>query len=326
LHGPPAQGTGEGARSGAQHGSDGSAMSRHTPSAAKTRAAAVSVASNLCLTSVKVGVGLVTHSVSILSEALHSGLDLAAAVMALLAVRKSRSPADASHNFGHGKFESMSGLAEGALILVAVGLIAWSAGRRLVLGETDVRLPMLGAGVMGFSALTNMLVSRLLFRVAKRTESVALEADAWHLRTDVWTSAGVLAGMVVIAVGARLGWREAHHLDPVIAMGVALVILRAAWGITRRSYDHLVDRALPPDEVAKITSLLEQHYPQLTGFHRLRTRRAGPQRYVDLHVVVPGAQSVAEAHALADHLERDLGALLPRVEVMIHVEPEEEHD
>jgi divalent metal cation (Fe/Co/Zn/Cd) transporter len=116
-----------------------------------------------------------------------------------------------------------------------------------------------------------------------------------------------------------------HHLDPVIAIGVAVVIARAAWDITRRSYDHLVDRSLPPQEVEKIAALLRDHYPQLTGFHRLRTRRAGPARYVDLHVVVPGTQSVAEGHALADHLERDLEALLPRLEVMIHVEPREQN-
>ena len=300
-------------------------MTPDTASAVKTRAALISVVSNITLTALKAAAGAVTLSVSILSEALHSGLDLVAAVMALMAVRRSRVPADADHNFGHGKFESMSGLAEGALILVAVGMIVWSAFRRLVAGEVDVRLPLVGLAVMGVSALANVFVSRMLFRVAKKTESVALEADAWHLRTDVWTSAGVLGGMAVIAVGTRVGLPEVHHLDPVIAVGVAVVIARAAWDITRRSYDHLVDRSLPPQEVEKIAALLRDHYPQLTGFHRLRTRRAGPARYVDLHVVVPGTQSVAEAHALADHLERDLETLLPRLEAMIHVEPREQN-
>ncbi|UCC68158.1 MAG: cation transporter [Armatimonadota bacterium] len=300
-------------------------MTPDTASAAKTRAALISVASNVFLTALKAAAGVATLSVSILSEALHSGLDLVAAVMALLAVRRSRVPADADHNFGHGKFESMSGLAEGVLILIAVGLIVWSAFRRLVAGEVDVRLPLLGLVVMGISAVANVFVSRMLFRVAEKTESVALEADAWHLRTDVWTSAGVLGGMAVIAVGTRVGLTEVHHLDPVIAIGVAVVIARAAWDITRRAYDHLVDRSLPAQEVEKIAALLRDHYPQLIGFHRLRTRQAGPARYVDLHVVVPGAQSVAEAHALADHLERDLEALLPRLEVMIHVEPREQN-
>lgn len=292
----------------------------------KSRAALVSVASNTGLTTLKLAAGAITHSVSVLSEGLHSGLDLAAAVMALLAVRRSRQPADADHNFGHGKFESLSGMAEGALILVAVGMILWSAVRRLALGEAEVREPVLGAAVMGISAVVNVLVSRMLFRVAKETESIALEADAWHLRTDVWTSLGVLGGMSIIAVGTWAGLHEVHHLDPVIAIMVAVVIARAAWDITRRSYDHLVDRSLPANEMDQITSLLREHYPEFTEYHRLRTRRAGSQRYVDLHLVVPGEQSVTEAHALADHLEQDLRNLLPGLEVMIHVEPRRDRD
>ena len=142
----------------------------------KARAALISVMSNLALTTLKAVTGVVTLSVSILSEALHSGLDLAAAAMALVAVRKSRVPADADHNFGHGKIESLSGLAEGALILVAVGMILWTAVRRMALGDVGIKAPMLGAAVMGVSAVVNVFVSRMLFRVARRTESMALEA------------------------------------------------------------------------------------------------------------------------------------------------------
>ncbi len=289
---------------------------------AKQRVATISVLSNLLLTLLKLAAGVVTHSVSILAEALHSGLDLAAAMMALLAVRKSRKPADADHHFGHGKFESMSGLAEGALILVAVVLIWWSAGQRLLQGHSVLREPVLGMGVMGVSMVVNVFVSRMLFRVARRTDSVALEADAWHLRTDVWTSAGVLGGLGAIAIATRAGVSEAHLMDPLVAMAVGAVIARTAVGIMRRSYDHLVDRSLPPEELAKIDALLREHYPQYLEYHRLRTRKAGPQRYVDLHLVVPGEQSVARAHALCDHLEADLQALLPRTEVLIHVEPD----
>lgn len=289
---------------------------------AKARAALVSVASNTALTGTKLAAGLVTHSVSVLSEALHSGLDLAAALMAFAAVRRARQPPDADHNFGHGKFESLSGLAEGALILVAVGLILWGAIRRLWVGQMEIVRPELGALVMGFSAVVNMFVSRMLFRVARKTESVALEADAWHLRTDVWTSAGVLAGMVLIGIGQRLGLLRTHIVDPIIAIGVAALIARAAWDVIRRSYDHLVDRSLPKEEVQRLVSLLEEHYPQFSGFHRLRTRRAGSQRYVDVHLVVPGDESVAASHALCDHLEQDLRRMVPGAEIMIHVEPE----
>ena len=285
------------------------------------RAARTSVFSNVALTVIKLGAGLITGSVSVLSEALHSGLDLAAAVMAFMAVRKAREPADGEHNFGHGKYESMSGLAEGALILVAVGLIVWGAIGRLLAGHAEVRQPLLGVAVMAISAVVNVFVSRMLFRVAKDTQSLALEADAWHLSTDVWTSVGVFAGMAVISVGVRLGFAEVHNVDPIVAIAVAIVITRAALGITRRSYDHLVDRSLPAAEVEKIESLLMQHYPEFSGFHRLRTRQAGPERYIDLHLEVPGEKSVAESHALCDHLEDDLQALIRGAQVLIHVEP-----
>lgn len=285
------------------------------------RAARTSVFSNLLLTLGKLAAGLFTGSVSILSEALHSGLDLAAAVMAWLAVRKAREPADRDHNFGHGKYESLSSMAEGLLILAAVWLIVWGAMGRLISGETEIRGPLVGVFVMGVSAVVNVLVSRMLFRVSKETDSLALEADAWHLRTDVWTSVGVLAGMAVIAVGTWAGFPEVHHIDPVVAIGIALVIIRAAVDIMRRSYHHLVDRSLPAAEVERVELLLMEHYPELSGYHRLRTRQAGPERYIDVHLEVPGQLSVAQSHALCDHLEQDLRKLIPGAEVLIHVEP-----
>jgi len=297
-----------------------------TTGATKQRAARFSVFSNVSLTAFKLVVWMVTGSVSILSEALHSGLDLAAAVMALLAVRKSRYPADAEHQFGHGKFESLSGLAEGALIMVAVVMISWSALDRLLTRHSPLVHPGLGVVVMGVSAVVNVFVSRMLFRVAKATDSVALGADAWHLRTDVWTSAGVLVGMAAISVGRRLGFPGIDLLDPIIALGVALVIVKAAWDIMAQSWGHLVDHSLPETEISMIESLLREHYPELAGYHRLRTRKAGSQRYIDLHVVVPGEESVADAHFLCDHLENDLKLLLPEAEVLIHVEPKGSDD
>lgn len=290
----------------------------------KQRAAAFSVLSNTVLTGGKLAAYAVTASVSVLSEALHSGLDLVAALMAFFAVRQSRQPADQEHRFGHGKFESISGFIEGILILVAVALILYRAIDRIVTGTSEVREPLLGIAVMGISAVANVLVSRLLFRVAKQTDSVALEADAWHLRTDVWTSAGVFAGLAIIAIGSRISpaLKELHHLDPIIAIGVGLVIARAAWDITRRSWDHLVDRALPEEEVAQIEGLIEEHYPTIAAYHQLRTRKSGAQRQIDVHVVVAGDMHVTEAHQLCDHLEEDLREMFPGSEAVIHVEPE----
>ena len=197
----------------------------------------------------------------------------------------------------------------------------WGATGRLISGETEIRGPLLGVLVMGISAVVNVLVSRMLFRVSEETDSLALEADAWHLRTDVWTSVGVLVGMAVIAVGTWAGFPEIHHIDPIVAIGIALVIIRAAVDIIRRSYNHLVDRSLPAAEVELIEQLLMEHYPELSGYHRLRTRQAGPERYIDLHLEVPGQQSVAHSHALCDHLEQDLRRIIPRAEILIHVEP-----
>ena len=290
------------------------------------RAARTSVISNILLTLTKLAAGLLTGSVSVLSEAVHSGLDLAAAAMAFVAVRKAREPADREHTFGHGKFESMSGLAEGLLILAAVALIVWGAGRKLVTGDIEVSLPLAGAGVMAVSAIVNVFVSRLLFRVARETDSVALEADGWHLRTDVWTSLGVLAGMATIDLGMRLGFPEIHHLDPIVALLIAGLIARASVGIIWQSWNHLVDRALPPADIARIEALLADHYPQLTGFHRLRTRQAGHERYVDIHIEVPGKLSVNAAHDLCDHLEGELRELMPGAEILIHVEPGRDHE
>ena len=295
--------------------------SRPTRGERKQRAAAVSVWSNLSLTGIKLAAAVVTLSVSILSEALHSGLDLVAAIMAFLAIRKAREPADADHQFGHGKFESMSGLAESLLILVAVVVILWASMGRLISGETELVQTELGIGVMAISAVVNIFVSRMLFRVARDTDSIALEADAWHLRTDVWTSAGVFVGLAAITIATRFGFREAHHLDPVIAIAVGVAIARAALEITRRSWNQLVDRALPASEMERIENLLSDHYPQFAGYHHLRTRQAGSQRYVDVHVVVAGDLPVAEAHTLCDHLESDVRRLIPGAEVMIHVEP-----
>ncbi len=259
----------------------------------------------------------------ILSEALHWGLDLVAAMMAWYAVRRAREPADAEHRFGHGKFESLSAFLEGMLVLLAVVLIAHTAIQRWISGRLGVSEPILGVAVMGFSAVMNFFVSRYLFRVAKQTDSMALEADAWHLSTDVWTSAGVFLGLCLMALAKLTPWKQqAAHLDPLIALAVAVVIFRAALDITRRSWDHLVDRSLPPQEVHQIEELLKQHYPQIANFHRLRTRKAGSDRQIDLHLVVPGELSVAEAHKLCDHLESDLRQALPGADVMIHVEPE----
>ena len=287
----------------------------------KARAALLSIFSNSALIAAKLAVAVLTGSVSILSEALHSGMDLAAAAMAFFSVRAADKPADRAHPFGHGKFESVSGAAEGALILLAAGLIIHSSVVRIVSGEHNLRFPAAGAAVMAFSVLVNTIVSTRLMRIARKTSSIALEADAWHLRTDVYTSAGVFAGMAFLTAAGKFGWHWAAHIDGFLAISIALVILRAGWGITRQSYHHLVDRALPEDEHDRLVSLLQSHYKEFVDFHSLRTRLAGNQRHIDFHLLLPPKMPLEEAHNLCDHLEADIHALLPRSEVLIHPEP-----
>lgn len=280
----------------------------------KTSVAALSVGSNLTLTVAKLTVGLLIGSVSVVAEAIHSGVDLLASIIAYLAVRTSSRPADDRYPYGRGKFENVSGTVEALLIFLAAGLIAYEAIRKLAHGTT---LPQadLGVAMMGVSVIANTLVSRQLFRVARKTDSVALEADAYHLTTDIATSLGVFAGLVAVRLtGLAI-------LDPIAALGVAVLIVKAAWDITRRSFVDLLDQSLPEEERGLIASVLEKHSGQLCGYHRIRTRKAGPDRHVDLHLVVEAALPVGTAHALCDQLEQDLHEALGPCSVNIHVEP-----
>ncbi len=282
--------------------------------AEKIAVARLSVMSNAFLVALKLVAGLLMGSVSVLSEAIHSGMDLVAAMVARYSVGRSAMPADDDHRYGHGKFENLSGLIEGSLIFVAAGAIIFEAARRMV-WMTEVELVAAGMAVMLVSAVVNVFVSRRLFTVAKETDSLALEADAYHLRTDVWTSVGVFVALGIILV---TGW---HIVDPIIAMFVAALIVRAAYDITRRSADGLLDRSLPEDEMRCIETVLERHEYSILDYHRLRTRRIGADRELDLHVTVPSTMSVSESHAIVEELEAEIRESLPRSTIVVHVEP-----
>jgi cation diffusion facilitator family transporter len=280
----------------------------------KKAAAGLSVVSNASLVVLKVVVGLLTGSVGVLSEAVHSGMDLIAAMVARFSVVRSAKPADDDHRYGHGKFESLSGLIEGSLIFVAAGAIVFEAARRLV-WMTEIELAYAGMAVMAVSAIVNAVVSRRLFAVARRTDSLALEADAYHLRTDVWTSAGVFVALGIIQV---TGW---HIVDPIIAIVVAAMIVRAACGITRKSADGLLDRSLPREELRVVEQIMKSHMSHFVDYHRLRTRKAGADRELDLHVTVPSTMSVSDSHELVEALEAEIREALPRSTIVVHVEP-----
>lgn len=285
------------------------------------RAAAISVASNAVLVVTKLVVGVSIGSVAVISEAVHSGVDLLAALIALFAVRTAARPADERHPYGHGKAENISGTIEALLIFAAAGYIIYEAGRKL-LGEHEVENLGWGVLVMAVSAVVNIAVSEMLFRVARATDSVALEADGWHLRTDVWTSAGVLGALGFIALTERYAPAlHFHWMDPVAAIAVALLIIRAAWRLTIASARDLMDAALPPEEEQLIREVLARHSSTVRGFHNLRTRKSGSQRFVDVHVLVDPEMTVANSHALADHLTEEIKERLPRTAVVVHIEP-----
>jgi cation diffusion facilitator family transporter len=277
----------------------------------KTRTARLSVLSNSLLIILKVVVGAVTGSVSILSEAIHSSIDLVAAVIAFFAVKVSGNPADDRHPFGHGKVENVSGVIEALLIFAASAWIIYEAvGRFLHPGETEAL--GLGVLVMVISAVVNIFVSRRLYKVAKLTDSVALEADALHLKTDVITSAGVALGLGLIWL---TGW---HVLDPIIALLVAVIIIYESWMLLRKAFSPLLDTALSQGEMTKLTGILEEMEVQ---YHDLRTRAAGHQRFVEFHLDVPAQETIETIHRQCDLIEARLEREFRDISVIIHPEP-----
>jgi len=284
---------------------------------ARSGAAALSIVSNSTLILLKVVAGTVTGSVALLTEALHSSFDLIASVVAFVSVRKADVPADADHPYGHEKFEDMSAAIEGMLILVGSGVIVFESIRRLVVGG-EVRLLGFGIAVLAVSITVNLVVSTRLSARARETGSPALEADASHLRTDAATSAGVLVGLVGVQVTG------AEWLDPVVALLVAISIVVAGVRILRTSSRVLIDEALPADELAAITEEVLGFGPRgVAGFHKLRARRAGARRYVDLHVQFRAGTTLEAAHATSHELQRAIRGRLAGADVLIHLEPED---
>jgi cation diffusion facilitator family transporter len=296
-----------------------------TPTARlKQNTSLLSTISNASLVLLKLVVGISIQSISVIAEAAHSGLDLAASAICLVSVRRATKPADEGHPFGHGKYESIGGAVEALLILVTSGWIIYEAIKTMLAGGKMPSQPLAGVAVLAVSVVVNLLVSARVMRVAQETDSPALAGNAWHIRSDVWTSGAVLTGLVFIWLGQHFDLHLLKaHLDPFLAIAVALMIVRVGWDLTRRNLGHLVDQSLPAEEREQIQALLAEHYPQFVSYHSLRLRKAGSERHIDLHLVMPSHLSVAEAHELCDHLEDDLRKVLPSVQVLIHVEPAE---
>ena len=282
----------------------------------KTRAAAISIASNATLIVLKLVAGAITGSIAVITEAVHSATDLIASVVAYFSVRKADEPPDESHPYGHEKVENVAAGIEGMLILVGAGIIIYEAARRLA-DHAGVEKLGVGIAVIGFSVVANVVVSTYLYRQARLTDSPALEADAAHLRTDAFTSAGVLIALVLVEA---TGFEE---LDAITALVVAVAIVWAGIQILSRSSRVLVDEALPPDELAAVRGAIDEFgSDEVAGFHKLRARRAGSRRYVDLHVQFKAGTTLERAHELAHELQRAIRARLRGADVLIHLEPD----
>jgi len=284
---------------------------------AKQRTAALSVISNSSLILLKVIAGTLTGSVAILTEAIHSSIDLVASIVAYFSVRKADEPADESHRYGHEKIENIAAAIEGILILVGSAAIAFAAIRRLVNGGS-IHTVGLGIAVVALSIVVNLIVSTKISRTGTKTGSPALEGDAAHLRTDALSSAAVLLGLTLVQLTG------AEWLDPVVALGVAGVIVFTGVKLVAQSTRVLVDESLPPDELDAIKQAVASFADRgVVGYHELRTRRASARRYVDLHVQFRSGTSLEDAHRTAHDLQDLIAGRLRGVDVLIHLEPED---
>ena len=287
------------------------------PERERSRVAALSIASNTTLIALKLAAAGITGSVALLTEALHSLIDLVASFVAFFSVRKAEEPADDDHPYGHDKLEDLAAVIEGVLILVGSVVIAYEAASHLSSGATVDHVPV-ALAVLAVSIAVNVFVTRRLRRTAEATGSPALAADASHLTADTLTSAGVLAGLALVGI---TGW---SWLDPVVALIVGAVILVEGLKIVRRGSRSLIDEALPEAELDLVRRAIREYGPPVTGFHALRARRAGAVRHIDVHVQFVAGTSLEGAHVATGILKRRIAeALGGAVHVLIHAEPDD---
>ncbi|HWQ71121.1 MAG TPA: cation diffusion facilitator family transporter [Desulfitobacteriaceae bacterium] len=285
----------------------------------KVRYAFLSILSNTTLIIIKVIAGILSGSVSIISEAIHSGMDLAASMIAFFSVRQSTKPADREHPYGHGKIENISGMAEGLLIFVAAAMIIIEALKKIY-KPVEIEQATVAIIVMLISALVNFFIARKLYQVSREEDSMALRADALHLKTDVYTSLGVGLGILLIKLTGI------HILDPIIAMLVALLIIMEAYKLCKNAYDYLLDTKLTDAEVIKIEKIICQYNDKIKDFHKIKTRKSGNMKHIDFHITVDPQLTVAESHKIIGCLKKDMAEEFKYTRVSVHVDPQREEE
>ncbi len=280
----------------------------------KKLAAGFSILSNSVIICLKFFAGILSGSISIISEAIHSLSDFFASILTFFAVTRSAEPADKEHPFGHGKYEDMSGFIEGVLIILAAFYIIYESFRKMFCGHAIDITSMLGVWVMGFSVVANFFVSKYLFHVAKKSDSISLFADAEHLRTDIYSSLGVLLGLILIKF---TGW---VILDSLVAIIVAFLILKTGFSISKNTLNNLLDGALPSEDIEKVENIL-CNYDEILGFKDIKTRRVGPSKNLELTVIFDDSMTIKTCHTICDDIENQICEVLGNTVIIIHPEP-----
>ena len=282
-----------------------------------TRFAWLSIATAIVTISLKAGAYLVTGSVGLLSDAAESVVNLVAAIVALIALRVAAAPHDAEHHFGHTKAEYFAAALEGLLIFLAAAYIIWTAVQRL-LEPRELENVGIGLAISLVAAAINGAVAWILIRAGREHRSITLEADGKHLLTDVWTSVGVVVAVLLVGV---TGWLA---IDPIVAILVGLNIIWTGYGLMNRSLNALLDHAMPREDHERLLAILEQAQSDTVRIHTIRTRVAGHQEYISMHVLVPGAWTVQQGHDFLEDLEGRISTQFPNAEVFTHLEPIED--
>jgi len=280
----------------------------------KINAAKISVFSNTFLVISKIAIAVSIGSVSILSEGIHSSMDLFASLLAYYAVKMAAKPADDKHNYGHGKFENVSGTIEALLIFIAAVFIITESVTKFFNPHTVTHIE-LGIAIMAISSIINFFISNHLLKVSKETDSIALYADAMHLRSDIYTSLGVMFGLIAVYfTGIQL-------LDPLVAIGVAFILIHTSWGMIKDAFSPLVDSSLPKEDEDKIIAHIEFHSDKYIEYKQLRTRKSGSRQHIDFYLTFCHSMSIADAHSFTDIIEDEIRLSFPNADILIHLEP-----
>ncbi|MCH7810004.1 MAG: cation transporter [Chloroflexi bacterium] len=270
----------------------------------------------ICLLALKLTVGIISDSIAVLSDAVDSATDLVGGAAALISLRIAAQPADKDHPYGHGKVEAVSASVAATVVALGGGLITFQAVQRLIGGSPDIDVGI-GIVAMAIAAVANLLMAVLMRREARRSGSMALSAESTHLQTNVVQAGAIILGLTLVGITGE------NLFDPIAALLLAAYMGWTAIGLVRTALEDIMDQSLPDSELIAIEEVLRAHKDEVLGYHRLRTRRSGATRHIDMHLIFEGDRTVADVHDASDHIESDIQARLPGAEVVIHPEPDE---